>query len=63
MLGAATANVVRWLADSEEKPDKREDQPEAGHENDSDAKNHTEYVRHRLREIRSWEKRVDGRKV
>ena len=62
-IGTATALIVERLTSSEHEPQTREHESEPGRHDDADAKKQGEYVRHRLREIRSWEKRIDGRKV
>ena len=66
-LAAVTANVIEWLMESHEKQTEHSERKDA--ENDDDPKRDveqpkqgSEYVEHRLRELREFELRASGKK-
>jgi len=61
-LAAATANVVRYLETNknEDEESKRDPAPSRGDE--QKRAEELEYVEHRLREIRAWERKISGMK-
>jgi hypothetical protein len=62
-LSAATRNAVRWLLKPDEQ--KHEQTPgnaDAGDGDKKDTHADREYIEHRLRELRSWERKIGGGK-
>jgi len=61
-LSAATRNVTRYLGLDEKKNEESEREPAPSRGDEQKRAQELEYVEHRLRELRSWERRISGRK-
>lgn len=61
-LAAATANVTRYLTPDEKHDEDRERQTARDRAKKENAEREREYIEHRLRELRSWERRISGKK-
>ena len=60
-LSAATRNVTRYLqTDKKENEDSKRD-PAPGGADEKKRAEEREYVEHRLKEIRAWERKISGR--
>lgn len=61
-LGAATANVVRWLDTDKKQNEDRGSDPNPADADKECAEDQRRYVDQRLREIASWERKISGRR-
>jgi hypothetical protein len=62
-LAALTANVTRWLLKpDEQKHETPSGEPDRGDADEKEREAHAKYVAHRLNELRSWERKISGRK-
>jgi hypothetical protein len=60
-LAAVTANVVRYLETDKQKDEQSKSDPAPSRGDDEKRAQELEYVEHRLRELRSWERKISGR--
>ena len=56
-LAALTANVVRYLEPEKDQREQREREPDTGNRDEQKGRQHEEYVKDRLRELRAFESR------
>jgi len=61
-LAALTANVTRYLRVDEKKNEESEREPAPSRGDEQKRAQELEYVERRLRELRSWERKISGRK-
>jgi len=60
-LSAATRNVVRYLEADKQKNEHSERDPASRGADEKKRAEEREYVEHRLKEIRAWERKISGR--
>lgn len=61
-LAALTANVTRYLQMDEQKNEDGERDPTPSGADEKKRAEEREYIEHRLREIRAWERKISGTK-
>jgi hypothetical protein len=61
-LQAATRNVIRYLEACKEEKKQSDGNAQPDRHEEQKAKDHSEYVNHRLRELAAFERRIDGNK-
>jgi hypothetical protein len=61
-LAALTANVVRHLGLDEKHDEDSRSEPNPGDADEERKERERQYINHRLKEIRAWERRISGRK-
>lgn len=60
-LSAATRNVVRYLEPNKQKDEERERDSNPGDADEQKRAQEREYIEHRLRQLRSWERKISGK--
>jgi len=60
-LAALTANVTRYLQTDKQDDEHSERDPASSGADEKKRAEEREYVEHRLKEIRSWERKISGR--
>ena len=61
-LQAATRNVTRYLGLDEKKDEEGKRDPAPSRGDEQKRAQEREYIEHRLKEIRAWERKISGRK-
>lgn len=60
-LSAATRNVTRYLQLDKQKDGESEREPDPRNTDEQERAQEREYIEHRLRELRSWERKISGK--